>query len=92
MKDSLFTLYPNPFQNNLTASYQGRRIDHVSIDLYDIESKLVFSQVILANNQNNAEISFTNSSLTPGTYLCKIIVSFTEGQDEYFVKQLLRKL
>lgn len=91
-KDSLFVLYPNPFQNMLTLTYLGKKIDHISISLFDINSKLVFSQNIPSNEQNSALISFTDGALNPGTYLCKIIVSFPEGKDEYYVKQLIKKL
>lgn len=91
--DSLLQMYPNPFRDNITFNYHGRKVEYFDVSFYDLSIKLVYSTELLADKQNAAIFDFSNGQLSPGTYLCKIIVHYTaESQDEIFIKKVVKKL
>ena len=70
-----FSLYPNPFQEELTISSKEQSITQVQ--LYDITGRLIQDQKV--NNQNNYKLK--TEKLPVGTYL--IIVGSDKGMETY---------
>jgi YD repeat-containing protein len=72
-----FTLFPNPFQEELNISSKEQNISQVQ--LYDITGKLIQEEKV--NNQNS--FTLKTNDLPIGTYLVNIITD--KGKETYKV-------
>jgi hypothetical protein len=63
---TLVKIYPNPVQSVLNIEFSGKNILKASINIYDVEGRLLINQSAQGNTQVNVR------QLTPGTYLIKI--------------------
>ena len=68
---SLFSLFPNPNNGQMSFEYTVKPKDRVEINIYDITGKLV-KKYILNPNNNYLQI---NTNLIEGIYLYQIIVN-----------------
>lgn len=72
-----FTLFPNPFKEELQITSKKQSITHVQ--LYDLTGKLIQEEKV--NNQNS--FTLKTISLSSGTYL--ITISTDKGKESYKV-------
>lgn len=72
-----FTLFPNPFQEELNISSKEQNI--IQIQLYDLTGKLIQEEKV--NNQNS--FTLKTNGLPTGTYLVNI--SSDKGKETYKV-------
>lgn len=79
-----FALFPNPANNSVSISYEGRQSVNAAIAVYDIAGRLVLQDNIRAQN----EVSLDLSSLNSGTYLVQIQNSETGDNT---TKQLIKR-
>ncbi|GEM56596.1 hypothetical protein B0A58_14675 [Flavobacterium branchiophilum NBRC 15030 = ATCC 35035] len=76
-KENSFTLFPNPFQEELQIASKEQSITQVQ--LYDLTGKLIQEEKV--NNQNS--FTFKTNGLPSGTYLITIFTD--KGKESYKV-------
>ncbi len=63
LSNSNISVYPNPFQNQLTVNFNSLVAQQTAFEIYNMEGKLVHSNLFVANTgQNQMTISTTNLS------------------------------
>ncbi len=73
LKQTLFSVFPNPFNNKTAINYTLNSITDVSICLYDISGKLV--KLLVNQNQNAGSYSLpinADGELKAGNYILKM--------------------
>lgn len=73
---SLFSVYPNPFKDNLVLEYFGNKNEEVTIEIYDIFGKLIWeeSQILLSSEKNIHNILANN--IANSIFIFKIASKF----------------
>ena len=71
IKNSIFKLYPNPVQNELTINFDSIIKGNASIVIYDLNGREVLSGQSYINTGNN-NIKIETSSLNNGLYLVEL--------------------
>lgn len=70
-----YSIFPNPFKNDINISYQLNKEFNVTVGIYDIVGKRV-KDVVLNENQNQGIYTYTigasDIGLTPGMYFIKL--------------------
>ncbi len=79
------SVYPNPTNGNVTVSFQSNATDNVSLALYDVQGRLIRSNVA-ASVVGNFEYTMNLSDFPTGVYLLKI----SQG-DLTYNKKIVRK-
>ncbi len=71
VKNQNIEVFPNPFDNSISFSYDNKENQNIDITIYDIFGKLIYTETVYDNYQNiTLENDFSN---TPkGTYLIHI--------------------
>ena len=85
-KEYIYSVFPNPFRDNLNVSFVLDEQTHVSVELYTVDGlKLndVVSRRLL--NQGSYEFNYNTSALPAAAYFVKFIFN-----DQAFVKQAIR--
>jgi hypothetical protein len=67
--DQLFSIYPNPFNNRTTITYEVERNTHIKISLFDITGKKVASLVDKMQTRGAYQIIWNAGNFASGTYL-----------------------
>ncbi len=67
-KDIKLSVYPNPFNNNSTISFQLKKTSAVSLKLFDISEKEVECIINKNLEKGNHEINYSSNLLKPGIY------------------------
>jgi len=68
-----FVIYPNPASEGLQVEWDSQRdVQPTSLEFFDIQGKLVYSQVV-SDNTNQEYIDFSKSTIQPGLYLLRIL-------------------
>ena len=62
------SIYPNPFNNNITISFNSIVGDNVTIDVLNIKGEKVYSKLVEVNNGQNL-VTLNQSGLANGIYL-----------------------
>ena len=75
-EDFSINIYPNPYKDNLTISYNVYNESNVILEIFDITGKKIEMLVNKRQNAGNYEYNFTtkNISLINGVYLLKLTV------------------
>lgn len=67
-------VYPNPFRSQLSFDIYSITAKEVSLSLYDLSGRLVYSKkAISSNGQQGFSINASNIVIKPGTYIYKIV-------------------
>lgn len=68
-----FVIYPNPASDGLQVEWDAQRdVQPTALEFFDIAGKLVYSQVV-SDNTNQEYIDFSKSTIQPGLYLLRIL-------------------
>ncbi|MCC3213784.1 T9SS-dependent M36 family metallopeptidase [Chryseobacterium sp. X308] len=63
------SIYPNPAKNEFYINFPNNMLGKVSVDIYDMSGKLIFSEGKISTN---AKKSISTDQLTNGVYMVKI--------------------
>jgi hypothetical protein len=76
-KTNTLSVYPNPVNNVTTLKYTLSSSANVHIELFSIDGKQIMSTENKRQSPgvNTYSLNVTNSNLTGGTYICKVIAS-----------------
>ncbi len=80
-------LFPNPSTHQVTMQFTLEKTERVQIQLYNLQGQLVRTLLDGWAKKGQNEISFSNTYLTPGTYLLTI----TNGKEILHSKQLIKQ-
>lgn len=79
--------YPNPFNPATVISYQLPAAGFVTLNIYDVNGKLIKELVNEKQNAGSYEVNFDGSELPSGTYVYRITAGeFTETRKMVLVK------
>ena len=67
-------VYPNPVKNNLQVSISADKADRATIQVVDLNGKLVYSQAVHVNEGSNT-LSIQTGTFTSGAYVIKVQLS-----------------
>ncbi len=59
-----FQIYPNPFENNISISFENKLSQYIDLKIYDMNGKVVFADKVAD------ETIIETSNLKPGIYFC----------------------
>ena len=65
-------VYPNPISTSLTVRFNLLKPNEVTIELYDIQGKLILSKNIGKKETGEHQEIFDLTSIPKGTYVCRI--------------------
>ena len=84
--------YPNPFTDFVTFEYMISEDSHVSLNLFDIQGKLI--DVIIDENQLSGKhsIEYSNTKLTTGVYTYKIFFDGDNSDYIYYGKIIKKRI
>jgi len=72
-------VYPNPFQNELSLSYNSIKASDVSINVSDLSGKIIYTEVMKSSTGLNS-LSLQTSSWSDGLYIYEITDGFSAIQ------------
>ncbi len=79
----LIRAYPNPFSNNVTLKYKVDEEAHISIEIFNLQGQKIESFVDAVHSPGHYEIEWGSSNhsnnITPGIYICRIIINPKNG-------------
>jgi hypothetical protein len=81
------TVFPNPFTDRVTVKFGSNKSETVSAELYNSGGKLIFTNQAQVDG-NELRLNFSESKLTPGVYLLRIIQSGRVLLTEKIVKTI----
>jgi len=64
-------LYPNPAEALLNISYSSKNDENISMQIIDLQGKIMIQQKLVKNSDNNIE-TIDVSKLSKGLYICRI--------------------
>lgn len=67
-----FNLYPNPVKNSLTISINSNLLNNISIEIYNINGALVYTENVNSKNVINNQFNVNTDKLVSGTYMVKV--------------------
>ena len=72
-EETAFTAYPNPFSNQVTIQLKASKSGVVSLNLYDLNGKLV-KHLFTGNMQEGTmkQVILQSNGLPAGTYICRL--------------------
>ena len=76
---NLVNLYPNPFNQEVSISYQLGRKQNIKIDIYNILGEKVASLVDERKNIGVYSVKWSGKAFASGIYLC--VLTFENGKD-----------
>lgn len=65
--NSNFSVFPNPFQNEIFVNFNANATSNTTLKIYSIEGKLLQSKSFTANSGNN-QVSMSTADLSAGFY------------------------
>lgn len=74
-----FEVYPNPVQEVASFTYQLEKASNVTMDIFDLEGKLVRQLKLGFLNQGSHQLDFHTTGMEPGIYI-SILKSGTDTQ------------
>ena len=80
------TVYPNPFKGTVTFNYSLGKATHLTLEIYDLNGKLVATPLKNAGVKTSGEKSVDLSSLSPGVYVYRL-----KAGTEAFTGKLVRE-
>jgi hypothetical protein len=87
---TLFQNYPNPFNPSTTISYDIPKSAHVTLRIYDVLGRVVANLVDEIQQASRYSIRWNPSTLSSGTYFCRIEARSVDGSGNFTsVKKLL---
>lgn len=66
--------YPNPFSESITFEYEVAKTGKVSLDIYDLNGRLVESLISRTESSGKKAISWRPDGLEKGTYIYKLSI------------------
>ena len=79
------TIFPNPTSSTLTVRFNLPLSDEVSIELYDIQEKLILTKSLGKKETGEHQEVLDLSNVSEGSYLCRL-----SGQKNTITKQLIK--
>ena len=79
------TIFPNPTSSTLTVRFNLPLSDEVSIELYDIQEKLILTKSLGKKETGEHQEVLGLSNVSEGSYLCRL-----SGQKNTITKQLIK--
>lgn len=79
------SIYPNPTNSVLNVGFNLPQADEVSIELYDMQGKLILQKNLGTQVSGEHQETFDLTSFPQGTYVCRI-----SGQQNTITKQLIK--
>ncbi len=76
------TIYPNPFEHNISLSFNEEIKDNVSISIFDMAGRSIFSKRYSENQQIDVQLDF----LPSGAYIIKAIANHKQ-----FISKIIKK-
>jgi rhamnogalacturonan endolyase len=87
----LYQNYPNPFNPQTTFSFALPHEAFVSINIYDINGRLISSQLNDRYKAGVHKITFDGSNLAGGVYFVRSIMQMQDKQEVFTKKMILMK-
>ncbi|MBC8186274.1 T9SS type A sorting domain-containing protein [candidate division KSB1 bacterium] len=69
---SLKQNYPNPFNNSTAIEYELKKTAYITLDIYDINGKLIKRLVNDRKNIGIYRVMFSSKQLSSGVYICQL--------------------
>ncbi len=77
---------PNPSSNYINISYQLPKAEHVYLQLYDLNGRLIRSLVAQHQNQGTQHIGLSTGELPKGIYYCRLSTNQQQVQQKIVIQ------
>lgn len=81
-----YSCYPNPTSSNLTVMFMPVQDSQISIEMFDLQGRLVRSIEQRSYSQGQQFVNFDVNNLSKGTYVVKIAVN-----DEFYYEKFIKE-